>query len=51
MKQILLFATLLIGSLAVQAQSIEALRDSMAAGNLKSRWIWRYVISLVMVLN
>ena len=34
MKQLLLFATLLIGSLAVQAQSIEALRDSMAAGNL-----------------
>lgn len=37
MKQILLFATLLIGSLAVQAQSIEALRDSMAAGNLNSQ--------------
>lgn len=34
MKQFLLFAALLIGSLAVQAQSIEALRDSMAAGNL-----------------
>ncbi len=34
MKQLLLFATLLIGSLSVQAQSIEALRDSMAAGNL-----------------
>ena len=34
MKRILLFAALLIGSLAVQAQSIEALRDSMAAGNL-----------------
>ena len=37
MKQLLLFATLLIGSLAVQAQSIEALRDSMAAGNLNSQ--------------
>ena len=34
MKQLLLFAALLMGSLAVQAQSIEALRDSMAAGNL-----------------
>ena len=34
MKQFLLFAALLIGSLSVQAQSIEALRDSMAAGNL-----------------
>lgn len=34
MKQLLLFAALLIGSLAAQAQSIEALRDSMAAGNL-----------------
>ena len=37
MKQILLFATLIFGSLAVQAQSIEALRDSMAAGNLNSQ--------------
>ena len=37
MKQLLLFATLLIGSLAVQAQSIEALRDSVAAGNLNSQ--------------
>ena len=37
MKQLLLFAALLIGSLAVQAQSIEALRDSMAAGNLNSQ--------------
>lgn len=34
MKQLLLLVTLLIGSLAVQAQSIEALRDSMEAGNL-----------------
>ena len=34
MKQLLLFAALLMGSLSVQAQSIEALRDSMAAGNL-----------------
>ena len=37
MKQLLLFAALLIGSLAVQAQSIEALRDSVAAGNLNSQ--------------
>lgn len=37
MKQILLLATLIFGSLAVQAQSIEALRDSMAAGNLNSQ--------------
>lgn len=37
MKQLLLFATLIFGSLAVQAQSIEALRDSMAAGNLNSQ--------------
>ena len=34
MKQILLFVALLIGSLAAHAQSIEALRDSMDAGNL-----------------
>ena len=34
MKQLLLFAALLMGSLAIQAQSVEALRDSMAAGNL-----------------
>lgn len=37
MKQLLLFATLILGSLAVQAQSIEALRDSVAAGNLNSQ--------------
>lgn len=37
MKRLLLFATLIFGSLAVQAQSIEALRDSMAAGNLNSQ--------------
>lgn len=37
MKQILLFVALLIGSLAAHAQSIEALRDSMAAGNLNSQ--------------
>ena len=37
MKQILLFATIIFGSLAVHAQSIEALRDSMAAGNLNSQ--------------
>ena len=34
MKQFVLFTALLMGSLAVQAQSIDALRDSMAAGNL-----------------
>lgn len=34
MKQFFLFASLIFGSLAAQAQSIEALRDSMAAGNL-----------------
>lgn len=37
MKQILLFVALLIGSLAAHAQSIEALRESMAAGNLNSQ--------------
>ena len=37
MKRFLILAALLIGSLAVQAQSIEALRDSMAAGNLNSQ--------------
>lgn len=34
MKQFFLFASLIFGSLAAQAQSIEALRDSMAADNL-----------------
>ena len=34
MKQLILFVALIIGSLTAQAQSIEALRDSMAAGNL-----------------
>ena len=34
MKQLILFVALIIGSLTAQAQSIEALQDSMAAGNL-----------------
>ena len=34
MKQFFLFVALIIGSFVTQAQSIEALRDSMAAGNL-----------------
>lgn len=34
MKQLILFVALIIGSLTTRAQSIEALRDSMAAGNL-----------------
>ena len=34
MKQLILFVALIIGTLTVQAQSIEALQDSMAAGNL-----------------
>lgn len=37
MKQFFLFVALIIGSFVTQAQSIEALRDSMAAGNLNSQ--------------